>query len=159
MSTIVANNVTTDLVNLGGTINATHSLIESNTDQINGTDSNNIKGVDPLLDPAGLRNNGGPTQTIALQLNSPALDTGSNPNTLTTDQRGYQREIGAIDIGAVEFGSIGTAARDTLKGGLGNNVISGGDENDLLTGGDGNDVSLVTLAETATSSDCKTRRR
>jgi CSLREA domain-containing protein len=47
--------------------------------------------IDPKLDPAGLQNNGGPTQTIALQSISPAIDKGTsngltgNP---TTDQRG-----------------------------------------------------------------------
>src|SRR5205085_11610676 len=47
--------------------------------------------LDPKFDPAGLRNNGGPTKTIALLSNSPAIDRGmssSQPNSLPTDQRG-----------------------------------------------------------------------
>ncbi|HEX8077097.1 MAG TPA: choice-of-anchor Q domain-containing protein [Chthoniobacterales bacterium] len=47
--------------------------------------------LDPKLDPAGLQNNGGPTQTIALQPGSPALDKGTSSGlngNLTTDQRG-----------------------------------------------------------------------
>src|SRR6185369_4632322 len=32
--------------------------------------------LDPKMDPAGLQNNGGPTRTIKLQGNSPALDKG-----------------------------------------------------------------------------------
>ena len=47
--------------------------------------------LDPKLDPAGLQNNGGPTQTIALLFGSPAIDKGTNTSrggTLTTDQRG-----------------------------------------------------------------------
>ena len=55
------------------------------------------RNTDPLLDPAGLKDNGGPTQTIALQKNSPALDHGkssgggtiNSPNSL--DQRGETR--------------------------------------------------------------------
>ncbi|MGZ5552312.1 MAG: choice-of-anchor Q domain-containing protein [Chthoniobacterales bacterium] len=47
--------------------------------------------LDPKLDTLGLANNGGPTQTIALQPNSPALDKGTSSGltgNLTTDQRG-----------------------------------------------------------------------
>ena len=47
--------------------------------------------LDPKLDPQGLQNNGGPTQTIALQPGSPALDKGTSnglTGSLTTDQRG-----------------------------------------------------------------------
>ena len=49
-----------------------------------------VRNTNPLLDPAGLKDNGGPTPTIALQATSPALDQG-NTNTITltsTDQRG-----------------------------------------------------------------------
>ncbi len=47
--------------------------------------------LDPKLDPAGLRNNGGPTPTIALLCGSRAIDKGSSvglTGNLTTDQRG-----------------------------------------------------------------------
>lgn len=47
--------------------------------------------IDPKLDPNGLQNNGGFTQTVALVLNSPAIDKGSSSGlsvNLTTDQRG-----------------------------------------------------------------------
>jgi CSLREA domain-containing protein len=50
--------------------------------------------LDAKIDPNGLQNNGGPTQTIALLFGSPAIDngiTGIDPITggpLTTDQRG-----------------------------------------------------------------------
>src|SRR5207302_1659598 len=36
------------------------------------------RNTDPLLDPAGLQNNGGPTRTIALQPGSPAIDKGKD---------------------------------------------------------------------------------
>ncbi len=47
--------------------------------------------LDPKLDPGGLQDHGGPTQTIALQLGSPAIDKGTSAGltgNLTTDQRG-----------------------------------------------------------------------
>src|SRR4030095_5022340 len=48
--------------------------------------------LDAKLDPAGLQDHGGPTQTIALQPDSPAIDKGTaaglNSTDLTKDQRG-----------------------------------------------------------------------
>jgi CSLREA domain-containing protein len=62
-----------------------------------------IPSVDPLLDPAGLQDNGGPTETIALQSGSPAIDTAVTANCPLTDQRGIARPQGAgCDIGAFE---------------------------------------------------------
>jgi CSLREA domain-containing protein len=72
-----------------------------------------LNNTDPVLDPAGLQNNGGPTQTIALSSESPAIDaipvsdcTDQNSNPIHTDQRGALRpdpgEV-ACDIGAYEF--------------------------------------------------------
>ncbi len=72
------------------------------------TANNSLPETDPLLDPAGLKNNGGPTQTIALQPGSPAINAvprGVNGcgTTLTTDQRGVARPQGPrCDIGAFE---------------------------------------------------------
>jgi hypothetical protein len=80
--------------------------------------ANNGDSVDPKLDTAGLKDNGGPTQTFALQTSSPAIDAiqhasctdqSSSPNQLTTDQRGMPRPdpedgpTGPCDIGAYEF--------------------------------------------------------
>lgn len=59
---------------------------------------------DPLLDPVGLQDNGGPTQTIALQPGSPAIDAAVAANCPPTDQRGVSRPQGAgCDIGAFEL--------------------------------------------------------
>lgn len=51
-----------------------------------------------------LRDNGGPTPSMALLDGSPAIGRGSNPLELTTDQRGrgFPRERDGVDIGAVE---------------------------------------------------------
>ncbi len=75
----------------------------------------NLSG-DPLLDPAGLQNNGGSTLTIALQAGSPAIDVGSNSlavdadsNPLPYDQRGagFPRIVdGTVDMGAFEVPSL-----------------------------------------------------
>jgi predicted outer membrane repeat protein len=69
------------------------------------------------LDPAGLRNNGGPTNTIALEPNSQAVDfipvaectdqSTPTPLPLTTDQRGFPRpdpgNPNFCDVGAFEL--------------------------------------------------------
>ena len=77
--------------------------------------------VNPMLSQAGLANNGGPTQTIALLPGSPAIDAipladctdqALPPNPITTDQRGFPRPDGTeslCDIGAYEFQDVGSA--------------------------------------------------
>ena len=60
------------------------------------------------LDPVGLKNNGGPTQTIGLLPTSPAVNaipvSSTNSCPVLTDQRGVPRPQGpACDIGAFEF--------------------------------------------------------
>ena len=76
------------------------------------TASTSLQNTDPKLDPAGLANNGGPTQTIALQPDSPAVDqipVGSSCP--ATDQRGVSRPRGPkCDLGAFEM-----TAADGLK--------------------------------------------
>lgn len=57
----------------------------------------NLTGVDPGLSPLG--NNGGPTQTQALALTSPAIDA-AQANGLTTDQRGQPRTVEAAATNA-----------------------------------------------------------
>jgi predicted outer membrane repeat protein len=71
--------------------------------QVNG---GSLSNTNPLLDPAGLQDNGGLTQTIALQPDSPAVDLvgqGTCPPP-TTDQRGVGRpQEEACDAGAFEL--------------------------------------------------------
>jgi hypothetical protein len=81
-----------------------------------------IQSLAPLLDPAGLQDNGGPTQTIALLPDSPAIDAGDErvcglPPVNGVDQRGYVRPgIGATNcsIGAYEFDSPGPAGQGCI---------------------------------------------
>ena len=56
---------------------------------------------DPKLDPAGLAENGGPTQTIALLSGSAAIDQIPS-GCPAADQRGFSRPAGICDIGAFE---------------------------------------------------------
>jgi Bacterial Ig-like domain (group 3)/MBG domain (YGX type)/Dockerin type I domain len=101
VSTLFAGNGPVDY---SGDIDATDSLFQ--TQPIDGTlsGSGNLTQVDPLLDPNGLQNNGGPTLTIALQALSPAIDAGANPEHLLTDQRGAAPRTGpqGTDIGAYQ---------------------------------------------------------
>jgi hypothetical protein len=106
-STIIADNVSTD-VKLSGsaTVDGANNLIEVADD----VPADTIRD-DPQLAP--LHANGGPTVTHKLSATSPAIDTGSNPLGLDTDQRGtgFARVSGAApDIGAYES----TIAADTI---------------------------------------------
>jgi len=117
-NTIIANSTGGDCRNGPlGLINAasSHNLIESTgTDACGITASfgggNNIVGSDPALN--ALANNGGFTQTMALQAGSLAIDTGdtttcNNAPVSGKDQRGVTRPLGAgCDIGAYEAGAI-----------------------------------------------------
>ena len=113
-NTVIAGNTGGDLQNLGNT-----------------TGSNNWIGGDPGFDPAGLQNNGGPTDTIALLPDSPLIDAGDSSlavdaqgNPLPTDQRGagFARVYGAgVDIGAFEFQPLNqapTVAGDQVARGI-----------------------------------------
>lgn len=96
--------------NCAGTITSDGYNLSSDT-SCSFSNSGDINGENPKLGP--LRNNGGPTQTMALPVGSPALDAG-NPagcrdfsgNLLTTDQRGKPRpgtgETTGCDMGAYE---------------------------------------------------------
>ncbi len=69
-----------------------------------------ITSADPKLDP--LQDNGGPTETMALQGLSPAIDNAVLANCPATDQRGVSRPqpaLGDCDIGAFELEVTNTA--------------------------------------------------
>lgn len=67
------------------------------------TANGSMSNTNPDLDQAGLANNGGPTQTIALVASSPAINAADDSKCPTTDQRGFARPLGAhCDIGAFE---------------------------------------------------------
>jgi CSLREA domain-containing protein len=60
-----------------------------------------VNSIDPRL--GALKNNKGPTDTMALQTGSPAIDTGDPNRCFGVDQRGADA-VGTCDKGAFEFG-------------------------------------------------------
>ncbi len=92
-----------------------HNIDDGTTCSFTGTGCTNTTGTsfcntNPLLDPAGLASNGGPTQNIALESGSPAINAGDEtvcmaPPVNNLDQRGFVRPgMGATNcsIGAFE---------------------------------------------------------
>ena len=78
--------------------------LENGSTCLDGTVTGDKPNTDPLLDTAGLQNNGGLLLTIALLMDSPAIDMADlecpPPD---TDQRGFTRPEGdRCDIGAFE---------------------------------------------------------
>ncbi|HEV7509562.1 MAG TPA: choice-of-anchor Q domain-containing protein [Thermoanaerobaculia bacterium] len=99
-NTIVAGNAGGDCFSTSAPVND-HSLDSDNTCGLTGPGS--LPGVNPLLGP--LANNGGPTDTQALLVGSPALDAGGTCP--AADQRGVTRpQRGICDIGAVEMVNV-----------------------------------------------------
>ena len=127
--------------NLGGT-DVAGSLATASSNNLFGSGASSLSGANGNLvgitspDLGTLANNGGPTETIALLSNSPAIDEGANTipgqTVPTTDQRGALRgSLGinagtTVDIGAYEASSSylissaadSTAAEGTLRSGL-----------------------------------------
>jgi hypothetical protein len=91
-----------------------HNLIEdtgANACNLTNGTNGNIIGQDPNLDPNGLQNNGGPTQTVAVLAGSAAINAGDDAVCAADpvnglDQRGYARPGGGLPnctIGAYEY--------------------------------------------------------
>lgn len=89
---LIAVNIAPTDADGGGTFtSAGHNLI-GQTDGSTGFASSNhdltgtaMVPLDPKLDPNGLVNNGGPTKTIALLGESPAIDAATSAGTPTTE--------------------------------------------------------------------------
>jgi Chlamydia polymorphic membrane protein (Chlamydia_PMP) repeat len=107
-NTIIAHN---DPQNCGGAALETEGFNLSSDKSCDLEGAGDVNGVDPKL--GSLRNNGGPTSTMALRANSPAIDAGNRSGCrdwlgrlLATDQRGMPRpdshEPRGCDIGAYE---------------------------------------------------------
>jgi CSLREA domain-containing protein len=103
-----------DQVN-GSIVDDGYNIADDSTFAFSGTSRD---GTDPLLSSAGPANNGGPTETVALQKTSPAIDAvplaqcvDVEGNQVRVDQRGYVRpdpfdHPPACDIGAYESGAL-----------------------------------------------------
>jgi hypothetical protein len=98
-NTIVASNTTGGTgADVNGSVNSLGTNLIGNTSGSSGWVGSDLQNVDAKL--STLLNNGGPTRTIALLADSPAVGTGST--TLTTDQAGNMRST-PTDIGALEY--------------------------------------------------------
>ncbi len=113
-NTIVANS--TQGGNCGGTmITDGGRNIEDGTTCGFSMANGSLSSTDPQLDPAGLADNGGPTQTIALQPGSPAINAGDEAACAAApvngaDQRGFVRpgtHAVRCSTGAYEYNSPG----------------------------------------------------
>jgi len=90
----------------GTFVDGGYNLSSDNTPTLSGAGSQ--RSVDPKL--GSLTTNGGPVETIALQVGSPALDRGSPTNFPLVDARGVRRpQGGRCDIGAVEMEAVNLA--------------------------------------------------
>jgi len=105
-NTILANSPSLNCFNVGTITSQDHNISNDTTcAQFLIQPHDFAPHTDPGLDPDGLKDNGGPTQTIALIPGSPAVDA-INPasdSSVTTDQRNVSRPQGTFpDIGAFE---------------------------------------------------------
>ncbi|MHA2649382.1 MAG: choice-of-anchor Q domain-containing protein, partial [bacterium JZ-2024 1] len=106
-----------------------HNLSTDTSCNLSG--AGDLQNANPNLGP--LANNGGPTQTHALNTGSPAIDvvptancTDAQGNPLTTDQRGEPRPYGpACDIGAFEVQQVQQFTLAITIAGTGNGGVMG----------------------------------
>jgi hypothetical protein len=110
LNTIVAGNTATGTnpnPDISGAITSSGYNIIGNTTGNSGWIGTDQQNVNPLLNP--LNSNGGPTQTMSLQVGSLAINAGLATNAPVLDQRGYARD-GSIDIGAFEYNGTAPTA-------------------------------------------------
>ncbi len=92
-------------ISSSGSLDLTFSIVAGNAPQSSANvtgvtfENKNLINVDPKLTPLG--DNGGPTQTMALLPDSPAI-AGAINGTRASDQRGFPI-VAVADIGAVEY--------------------------------------------------------
>jgi hypothetical protein len=119
-NTIVANSISGG--NCGGEVPITDGGYNIDDESTCGftPETDSLSNTDPLLDPAGLADNGGRTQTIALLPESPAVDLVGQDACPPpeTDQRGVERPQGeACDAGAFELVQGPQTKADCKQGG------------------------------------------
>ena len=129
-NTLVAGNSASNGQDLAGEfVSADYNLIQTFEPAhatLTGPTANTKFNVNPAL--GSFQNNGGPTNTMAILLGSPAIN-GAGGTAPATDQRGFNR-VGAPDIGAFEFaGTLPVTLANIstrLRVETGNNVLIGG---------------------------------
>ncbi len=135
-----------------GSVNATNCFFQTApTGVLSG--SNSVIGKDPLLDPGGLKDHGGPTQTVALQSGSPAIGTADPSIGLVTDQRGYVLPAGSpLDIGSFQTSAIPDTTPPTATLALPAPGVTSGNATSLnpftftITFTDNQDIARASLA-------------
>jgi CSLREA domain-containing protein len=149
-NTILANNTGTDCYNDGGTIQAgLNNLIKNNGGGANACGTPTVT-ADPNL--GALANNGGLTQTMAINKYSAAINAGDTATCAAAvgdpnygaggaDQRGQARAAGGCDIGAYEY-------QPNLQSGSTFTVTKTADTNSLLC-----EVSDCSLREAITAAN------
>lgn len=113
--------------------------------------TNTVTIADPLLEPLQLSPQGIPV--ISLRAGSPAINSGIPVAEITDDLRGLPRTDGAIDSGAIEFGTVAptpltdhadtvvlTGSHDLADALGGNDTVAGLEGNDTLSGSAGDDL-------------------
>ncbi len=130
-NTIVDSNTTNGGTDVAGTLDpaSSNNLFGSGADSLGGT-TNLFDVANPHLDPNGLQNNGGQTQTIALLTGSPAIDAGTNTiagqTVPTLDQRGAVRGTAGINAGAnVDIGAYEASSSYLITSAVDSTSISG----------------------------------
>jgi hypothetical protein len=130
------------------------------TDASCGTSHEN---TDPLLDAAGLQNNGGPTETISLQSGSPAIDlipvvdcTDVAGSPVVVDQRSYGRpdpaNLNACDSGAYELDAVAPYTLNSEKVQIARSSSANSDEVNVALNFTSNGVPACDAAEDALNS-------
>ncbi|MCB9896013.1 MAG: hypothetical protein H6839_16385 [Planctomycetes bacterium] len=128
-SSIVSDNAADSSLDIQGTVTADACVIEVLAGaSITAGPNGNLSG-DPGL--SALAFNGGPTRNHRIASNSIARNTGTNPLSRPTDQRGQPRNDGnGVDVGAFEY----TASIDGSGSGGGGDGDGGGCSTDTTTG-------------------------
>ncbi len=102
----------------GDLVSLDYNMIQDTTGlNISGPTLHNLTAQDPVL--GALADNGGPTQTMALMRNSPAIDSADPAVCLAVDQRGEPRADLRCDIGAFElqYADSNVVIKSDLAGG------------------------------------------
>lgn len=111
-NTLLANNTGGNLYSDGGPVTSQGYNLSSDDASAYLKQTGDQNKVAAGLDPKGLKDNGGPTRTIALLSNSPAINTGDpafDVAKIPFDQRGksHARIVGnRVDIGAYELSPL-----------------------------------------------------
>ncbi len=135
-TTIVANPGADGNCSLGTFTDLGYNLADDTSCGLSGT--GDLSDTPAGLDPTGLQRNGGPTQTIALEPGSLAIDAVTGPSLCpATDQRGYRRQT-PCDIGAYDTDADpATPTTPTISNLPASGTYGGGFTAVVSTNGDG----------------------